>query len=81
MSLEDLREFLQDRIASSFSMSDDVVVDHLQSSMSELRRMKLDLPPPGKGQNCCCKYEHSVQIPESIIKDVVFTNLTFTILL
>ncbi|KAG1931179.1 USP6 N-terminal-like protein [Pimephales promelas] len=50
MSLEDLREFLQDRIASSFSMSDDVVIEHLQSSMSELRRMKLDLPPPAKGE-------------------------------
>ncbi|XP_067236534.1 USP6 N-terminal-like protein isoform X1 [Chanodichthys erythropterus] len=49
MSLEDLREFLQDRIASSFNMSDDVAIDHLQSSMSELRRMKLDLPPPAKG--------------------------------
>ncbi|XP_067293344.1 USP6 N-terminal-like protein [Pseudorasbora parva] len=49
MSLEDLREFLQDRIVSSFSMSDDVVIEQLQSSMSELRRMKLDLPPPAKG--------------------------------
>lgn len=49
LSLEDLREFLQERTASSFSMSDDVVIEHLQSSMSELRRMKLDLPPPGKG--------------------------------
>ncbi|KAL1247818.1 hypothetical protein QQF64_023194 [Cirrhinus molitorella] len=49
MSLEDLREFLQERIASSFSMSDDAVIEHLQSSMSELRRMKLDLPPPAKG--------------------------------
>uniref|UniRef100_A0A671RDZ1 USP6 N-terminal-like protein n=1 Tax=Sinocyclocheilus anshuiensis TaxID=1608454 RepID=A0A671RDZ1_9TELE len=51
MSLEDLREFLQERIASSFSMSDDAVIEHLQSSMSELRRMKLDLPAPGKRQN------------------------------
>ncbi|XP_016325070.1 USP6 N-terminal-like protein [Sinocyclocheilus anshuiensis] len=49
MSLEDLREFLQERIASSFSMSDDAVIEHLQSSMSELRRMKLDLPAPAKG--------------------------------
>ncbi|XP_050956080.1 USP6 N-terminal-like protein [Labeo rohita] len=50
MSLEELREFLQESIASSFSMSDDVVIEHLQSSMSELRRMKLDLPPPAKGE-------------------------------
>ncbi|XP_016367110.1 USP6 N-terminal-like protein [Sinocyclocheilus rhinocerous] len=49
MSLEDLREFLQERIASSFSMSDDAVIEHLQSSMSELRTMKLDLPAPAKG--------------------------------
>ncbi|XP_016114787.1 USP6 N-terminal-like protein [Sinocyclocheilus grahami] len=49
MSLEDLREFLQERIASSFSMSDDAVIEHLQLSMSELRRMKLDLPAPAKG--------------------------------
>uniref|UniRef100_A0A9J7YN14 USP6 N-terminal-like protein n=1 Tax=Cyprinus carpio carpio TaxID=630221 RepID=A0A9J7YN14_CYPCA len=49
MSLEDLREFLQERIVSSFNMSDDAVIEHLQSSMSELRRMKLDLPPPAKG--------------------------------
>ncbi|XP_051975777.1 USP6 N-terminal-like protein [Xyrauchen texanus] len=49
MSLEDLREFLQERIASSFTVSDDVAIDQLQSSMSELRRMKLDLPSPAKG--------------------------------
>ncbi|XP_059402188.1 USP6 N-terminal-like protein [Carassius carassius] len=49
MSLEDLREFLQERIASSFTMSDDAVIEQLQSSMSDLRRMKLDLPPPAKG--------------------------------
>ncbi|TRY82903.1 hypothetical protein DNTS_011649, partial [Danionella cerebrum] len=49
MSLEDLREFLQEKTASSFNMSDDVIIEHLQSSMSELRRMKLDLPPAAKG--------------------------------
>ncbi|XP_051549016.1 USP6 N-terminal-like protein isoform X1 [Myxocyprinus asiaticus] len=49
MSLEDLREFLQESIASSFNVSDDVVIEELQSSMSELRRMKLDLPPSAKG--------------------------------
>ncbi|XP_073688070.1 USP6 N-terminal-like protein [Garra rufa] len=49
MSLEDLREFLQERIASSFSTSDDAVIEQLQSSLTELRRMKLDLPPPAKG--------------------------------
>lgn len=48
MSLEELREFLQERIAQTFFYSDDVIVEQLQASMSELRRMKLDLPPPGK---------------------------------
>lgn len=53
MSLEDLREFLQEKIALSSNMSDDVVIEHLQSSMSELRRMKLDLPPPGTVDILC----------------------------
>ncbi|KAJ8390907.1 hypothetical protein AAFF_G00098270 [Aldrovandia affinis] len=48
MSLEDLREFLQEEIASSFFLSDDMMVEQLQASMSELRKMKLDLPPPAK---------------------------------
>ncbi|KAM7424752.1 hypothetical protein PAMA_000892 [Pampus argenteus] len=48
MSLEELREFLQERIAQTFFYSDDVVVEQLQASMTELRKMKLDLPPPGK---------------------------------
>lgn len=47
MSLEDLREFLQERIAQTFLHSDDVIVEQLQASMTELRKMKLDLPPPG----------------------------------
>ncbi|KAG5849247.1 hypothetical protein ANANG_G00107920 [Anguilla anguilla] len=48
MSLEDLREFLQESIARSLSLSDDAVVEQLQTSMSELRKTKLDLPPPAK---------------------------------
>lgn len=47
MSLEELREFLQERIAQTFSNSDDIIVEQLQASMTELRKMKLDLPPPG----------------------------------
>lgn len=45
MPLEDLREFLQERISSSFHQNDDDVIEQLQVSMNELRRMKLDLPP------------------------------------
>ncbi|XP_056134843.1 USP6 N-terminal-like protein [Lampris incognitus] len=48
MSLEELREFLQERIAQTFFHSDDVIIEQLQNSMAELRKMKLDLPPPGK---------------------------------
>ncbi|XP_041651890.1 USP6 N-terminal-like protein isoform X2 [Cheilinus undulatus] len=48
MSLEELREFLQERIAQTFFYTDDVIVEQLQASMTELRKMKLDLPPPGK---------------------------------
>ncbi|KAJ8340096.1 hypothetical protein SKAU_G00347290 [Synaphobranchus kaupii] len=48
MSLEDLREFLQEKISHSLFLSDDVVVEQLQVSMSELRKTKLDLPPPAK---------------------------------
>ncbi|XP_036399529.1 USP6 N-terminal-like protein [Megalops cyprinoides] len=48
MCLEDLREFLQEKIARSLTWNDDVVIEQLQASMSELRKMKLDLPPPAK---------------------------------
>lgn len=47
MSLEELREFLQERISQTFFYSDDVIIEQLQASMTELRKMKLDLPPPG----------------------------------
>ncbi|XP_039994788.1 USP6 N-terminal-like protein [Xiphias gladius] len=50
MSLEELREFLQERIAQTFFYSDDVIVEQLQAAMAELRKMKLDLPPPGKSE-------------------------------
>lgn len=45
MPLEELREFLQESISSSFQMGDDAVIEQLQAAMSELRKMKLDLPP------------------------------------
>ncbi|XP_045080988.1 USP6 N-terminal-like protein isoform X3 [Coregonus clupeaformis] len=48
MNLEDLREFLQEKIALSFLYSDDVIIDQLQASMAELSKMKLDFPPPAK---------------------------------
>ncbi|KAM3626241.1 uncharacterized protein V6R79_025348 [Siganus canaliculatus] len=48
MSLEDLREFLQEQIAQTSFYSDDAIIEQLQASMAELRKMKLDLSPPGK---------------------------------
>ncbi|XP_060118100.1 uncharacterized protein LOC132589394 [Heteronotia binoei] len=50
MSLEDLREFLQEKTAASLQFEDDVVVEELQASMAELRKMKFDLPPPAKSE-------------------------------
>lgn len=47
MSLEDLREFLQEKIGESIYLNDDLVIEQLKVSMSELRKMKLDFPPPG----------------------------------
>ncbi|XP_019749640.1 USP6 N-terminal-like protein isoform X1 [Hippocampus comes] len=46
--LEDLREFLQEQLAASFLLPDDIVVEQLQAAMSELRSKKLDQPPPAK---------------------------------
>ncbi|XP_028669678.1 USP6 N-terminal-like protein isoform X2 [Erpetoichthys calabaricus] len=48
LSMEDLVEFLQETLAKDFFFDDDFVIDQLQNSMSELKRSKLDLPPPGK---------------------------------
>ncbi|XP_061677430.1 TBC1 domain family member 10A [Syngnathoides biaculeatus] len=48
--LEDLREFLQEQLAASFLLPDDVVVEQLQAAMSELRSKKLHQPPPGKSE-------------------------------
>ncbi|NXV76236.1 US6NL protein, partial [Atlantisia rogersi] len=48
MTLEDLREFLQEKIAGSLQYEDDAVIEQLQVSMTELRKMKFDLPPPAK---------------------------------
>uniref|UniRef100_G1KQF5 Rab-GAP TBC domain-containing protein n=2 Tax=Anolis carolinensis TaxID=28377 RepID=G1KQF5_ANOCA len=50
MSLEDLREFLQEKIATSLQFEDDIIIEQLQASMTELRKMKFDLPPPAKSE-------------------------------
>ncbi|KAM9352071.1 uncharacterized protein ABDE67_006931 [Symphorus nematophorus] len=48
LQLEELREFLQEQLAVSFFLPDDVVIEQLQVAMSELRSKKLDQPPPAK---------------------------------
>ncbi|XP_068578594.1 USP6 N-terminal-like protein [Cebidichthys violaceus] len=48
LPMEDLREFLQEQVAVSFFLPDDVVVEQLQAAMSELRSKKLDQPPAAK---------------------------------
>ncbi|CAJ0919540.1 unnamed protein product [Ranitomeya imitator] len=46
LTMEDLIEFLQESLAKNFGYEDDYVIEQLQLSMTELRRAKLDLPPP-----------------------------------
>lgn len=48
LTMEDLIEFLQEKLAKNFGYEDDYVIEQLQISMGELKRGKLDLPPPGK---------------------------------
>ncbi|XP_051747328.1 USP6 N-terminal-like protein isoform X1 [Ctenopharyngodon idella] len=47
LSMEDLVKFLQVTLSKDFFFEDDFVIEQLQNSMSELRRSKLELPPPG----------------------------------
>ncbi|XP_043915524.1 uncharacterized protein LOC122791697 [Protopterus annectens] len=48
LSLEELREFLQEKISGTLNYEDDTIIEQLQLSMTELRKVKLDLPPPAK---------------------------------
>ena len=47
LSMEDLVDFLQVSLSKNFGYDDDAVVEQLQISMTDLRRVKLELPPPG----------------------------------
>ncbi|KAJ1178803.1 hypothetical protein NDU88_004045 [Pleurodeles waltl] len=66
LSLEQLREFLQEKIARSLSYEDDAVIEQLQLSMAELRKMKLDLPVPAKPEEFPQK-ELGQEIPISLL--------------
>ncbi|XP_038310169.1 USP6 N-terminal-like protein isoform X9 [Canis lupus familiaris] len=46
LPLEGLREFLQDSPAQPWALEDEAVLRHLRASMTQLRRMRCDLPPP-----------------------------------
>nr|XP_033813812.1 USP6 N-terminal-like protein isoform X2 [Geotrypetes seraphini] len=48
LSMEELVEFLQQTLGVNFYFEDDFAIEQLQNSMAELKRAKLDLPPPGK---------------------------------
>ncbi|NXD79313.1 US6NL protein, partial [Halcyon senegalensis] len=48
LQMEELVEFLQESLAKDFFYEDDLVIEQLQNSISELKRAKLDLPVPGK---------------------------------
>ncbi|XP_054255621.1 USP6 N-terminal-like protein isoform X2 [Indicator indicator] len=48
LQMEELVKFLQESLAKDFFYEDDFVIDQLQSSISELKRAKLDLPAAGK---------------------------------
>ncbi|XP_077450194.1 USP6 N-terminal-like protein isoform X2 [Stigmatopora argus] len=48
LSMEELVSFLQVSLSKNFIFDDDSVVEHLQASLVELRKAKLELPPPGK---------------------------------
>ncbi len=47
-SMEDLVEFFQSGLQKDFGFSDDHVVDVLQGTIDELKRLKLQLPAPGE---------------------------------
>lgn len=47
LSMEELVEFLQVSLSKNFYLEDDVVIEQLQVSMTELRKAKLDMPAPG----------------------------------
>ncbi|XP_072607361.1 USP6 N-terminal-like protein [Vulpes vulpes] len=47
LPLEGLREFLQYSLAQPWALEDEAVLRHLRASMTQLRRMRCDLPPPG----------------------------------
>lgn len=52
LSMEQLVEFLQESLSKNFYYDDDFVIEQLHATMTELRRAKMDLPPPGSAAIC-----------------------------
>ncbi|KAL8592783.1 USP6 N-terminal-like protein [Nucella lapillus] len=48
MAMEELLEFLQRSLEKDFLYEDDVVIEQLQVCQEELRKSKMDLPPPAQ---------------------------------
>lgn len=44
--MDEMIEFLQMRLHKDFGYDDDVVIKVLEQSMADLRKYKMDLPPP-----------------------------------
>ena len=63
LSMEELVEFLQVALAKDFFFEDDFVIEQLQTSMTELRKSKLELPPPGTAPRHVtrtCSHRHTL---------------------
>lgn len=46
--MDEMTEFLQSRLHKNFGYDDDYVIKVLEQSMADLRKYKMDLPPPAQ---------------------------------
>lgn len=65
LSMEELVKFLGETLSKNFYFEDDLVIEQLQASMTELRRAKLDLPAPGTDT-----HTHTIKHPQSMSEQV-----------
>ncbi|XP_078663036.1 uncharacterized protein LOC144906542 isoform X2 [Branchiostoma floridae x Branchiostoma belcheri] len=69
MEIEHLATFFQKDLEEDFGYDDDEVIDQLQLTMSDLRKQKLDLPPPPK-------VPEVPQIPFGYRREYTFEEMT-----
>ncbi|XP_078582730.1 uncharacterized protein LOC144865693 isoform X2 [Branchiostoma floridae x Branchiostoma japonicum] len=69
MEIEHLATFFQRDLEEDFGYDDDEVIDQLQLTMSDLRKQKLDLPPPPK-------VPEVPQIPFGYRREYTFEEMT-----